>query len=120
MDMSRSFLHGRVLVKTGDITREQVDAVVNAANGSLMGGGGVDGARHRAGGPRIREVGEGLRRPGHTNGLPTGQAVITTAGNMAAKHVIHTVGPVYGSGGADKARLLAACYRSSLTLAAEK
>ena len=120
MDMPRSFLHGRVLVKTGDITREQVDAVVNAANGSLMGGGGVDGAIHRAGGPQIKKECEDIRRTVHPNGLPTGQAVITTAGNMAAKHVIHTVGPVYGSGGADKARLLAACYRSSLTLAAEK
>jgi O-acetyl-ADP-ribose deacetylase len=119
MDAPRSFLQGRVLVKTGDITREPVDAIVNAANSSLMGGGGVDGAIHRAGGPQIKEECAEIRRSGYPDGLPTGRAVITTAGKMAAKHVIHTVGPVYGSGGADKARLLAACYRNSLGLAAE-
>jgi O-acetyl-ADP-ribose deacetylase len=120
MDAPRTFLQGRVLVKTGDITREQVDAIVNAANGSLMGGGGVDGAIHRAGGPQIKRECEEIRRNHYPDGLPTGHAVITTAGKMAAKHVIHTVGPVYGSGGTDKARLLAACYRNSLRLAAEK
>lgn len=120
MDTLSSFLSGRVVVKVGDITQETVDAVVNAANGSLMGGGGVDGAIHRAGGPEILKECKEIRRTQYPDGLPTGQAVITTAGRMAAKHVIHTVGPVYGRGGKDKAELLAACYRNSLRLAAEK
>ena len=120
MDTRGSFLSGRVVVKVGDITKENVDAVVNAANGSLLGGGGVDGAIHRAGGPEILKECKEIRRVQFPDGLPTGQAVITTAGKMAAKHVIHTVGPVYGRGGKDKAELLAACYRNSLKLAAEK
>lgn len=120
MDTLSSFLSGGVVVKVGDITKETVDAVVNAANGSLMGGGGVDGAIHRAGGPEILKECKEIRRTQYPDGLPTGQAVITTAGRMAAKHVIHTVGPVYGRGGKDKAELLAACYRNSLRLAAEK
>ena len=115
-----SFLGGRVVVKVGDITKEDVDAVVNAANGTLLGGGGVDGAIHRAGGPEILRECKEIRRVQYPDGLPTGQAVITTAGRMAAKHVIHTVGPVYGRGGKVKAELLAACYRNSLRLAAEK
>lgn len=119
MDLSRTFLNGRVLIKVGDITKENVDAIVNAANGTLMGGGGVDGAIHRAGGPAILDACKEIRRTQYPDGLPTGQAVITTAGKMIAKHVIHTVGPVYGSGGKDKAELLAACYRTSLSLAAE-
>ncbi len=117
MDAPRSFLSGRVVVKVGDITKENVDAVVNAANSTLMGGGGVDGAIHRAGGPAILEECKEIRRGRFPDGLPTGEAVITTAGKMAAKHVIHTVGPVYGRGGKDKAELLAACYRNSLALA---
>ena len=120
MDALKSFLNLRVVVKVGDITKEKVDAIVNAANGSLMGGGGVDGAIHRAGGPEILKECKEIRRVQFPDGLPTGQAVITTAGKMAAKHVIHTVGPVYGRGGKDKAELLAACYHNSLTLAAEK
>jgi O-acetyl-ADP-ribose deacetylase (regulator of RNase III) len=119
MDLNRTFLAGRVLVKVGDITKEDVDAVVNAANGTLMGGGGVDGAIHRAGGPAILEACKEIRRTRYPDGLPTGEAVITTAGKMKAKHVIHTVGPVYGPGGKDKADRLAACYRNSLILAAE-
>ncbi len=115
-----SFLSGRVVVKVGDITKENVDAIVNAANGTLMGGGGVDGAIHRAGGLAIKKECEEIRRTRYPDGLPTGEAVITTAGKMAAKHVIHTVGPVYGRGGKDKAELLAACYRNSLKLATEK
>lgn len=113
----QSFLHGRVVVKVGDITNEAVDAIVNAANGTLMGGGGVDGAIHRAGGPEILEQCKEIRRNQFPDGLPTGQAVITTAGRLAAKHVIHTVGPVYGRGGTEKADLLAACYANSLSLA---
>ena len=119
MDLLKSFLNGRVVVKVGDITKENVDAVVNAANGTLMGGGGVDGAIHRAGGPEIKKECEEIRRTRYPDGLPTGQAVITTAGKMAARHVIHTVGPVYGRGGKDKTELLAACYRNSLQLASD-
>src|SRR6266498_2195758 len=95
MDLPRTFLAGRVLIKVGDITKEDVDAIVNAANGTLMGGGGVDGAIHRAGAPAILEACKEIRRTHYPDGLPTGQAVITTAGKMIAKHVIHTVGPVY-------------------------
>lgn len=116
---TQRFLDGRVVVKVADITKEDVDAVVNAANGSLMGGGGVDGAIHRAGGPAIKEQCAEIRRTLYPNGLPTGQAVLTTAGKMTARYVIHTVGPVYGSGGKEKASLLAACYRNSLALAAK-
>ena len=119
MDLLKSFLNGRVVVKVGDITKENVDAVVNAANGTLMGGGGVDGAIHRAGGPEIKKECEEIRRTRYPDGLPTGQAVITSAGKMAARHVIHTVGPVYGRGGKDKTELLAACYRNSLQLASD-
>lgn len=119
MDVMRSFLAGAVVVKVGDITKEAVDAIVNAANGTLLGGGGVDGAIHRAGGPEILKECKEIRRVRYPDGLPTGQAVITTAGRMPAKHVIHTVGPVYGRGGKDKAELLAACYRNSLSLAVE-
>jgi O-acetyl-ADP-ribose deacetylase (regulator of RNase III) len=115
----RSFLNNRVAIKVGDITREHVDAIVNAANSTLMGGGGVDGAIHRAGGPEILAACKEIRRTQFPDGLPTGQAVITTAGNLPAKHVIHTVGPVYGRGGADKAELLAGCYFNSLRLAVE-
>src|SRR5919108_1564264 len=111
MDVLKSFLTGRVVVKVGDITKENVDAVVNAANGTLMGGGGVDGAIHRAGGPEIKKACEVIRRTQYPDGLPTGQAAITTAGKMVAKHVIPTVGPVYGRGEKDKAELLAAFLR---------
>src|SRR5215471_20251461 len=119
MDALKSFVEGRVVVKVGDITKEAVDTIVNAANGTLLGGGGVDGAIHRAGGPEILEECKEIRRVQYPDGLPTGRAVITTAGKMSAKHVIHTVGPVYGRGGKDKAELLAACYGNSLGLAAE-
>ena len=119
MDPSRNFLSNRVSVTIGDITKQAVDAIVNAANGTLMGGGGVDGAIHRAGGPAILAACKEIRRAQFPDGLPTGQAVITTGGKLPAKHVIHTVGPVYGRGGADKAELLAACYLNSLSLAVE-
>jgi O-acetyl-ADP-ribose deacetylase (regulator of RNase III) len=113
----RTFVNDRLRIKVGDITKQAVDAIVNAANGTLMGGGGVDGAIHRAGGPEILEECREIRRTQFPDGLPTGQAVITTAGRMPAKHVIHTVGPVYGRGGEAKAQLLAACYSNSLRLA---
>lgn len=102
----------------GDITRQHVDAVVNAANSSLLGGGGVDGAIHRRGGPAILEECRRLRATTLTDGLPTGQAVATTAGDLPATWVIHTVGPVH-SGSEDRSALLASCYRESLRLAAE-
>jgi O-acetyl-ADP-ribose deacetylase (regulator of RNase III) len=108
----------RILVKVGDITREDVDAIVNAANSSLLGGGGVDGAIHRAGGPAILEACRRIRATTHPDGLPTGEAVITTGGRLPARHVIHTVGPIYGRHGGEEARLLAACYRNSIALAA--
>jgi O-acetyl-ADP-ribose deacetylase (regulator of RNase III) len=119
MEILQTFLNARVAVKVGDITKEQVDAIVNAANGTLMGGGGVDGAIHRAGGSEILKQCKEIRAKEFPQGLPTGQAVITTAGRMPAKHVIHTVGPVYGRGGGEKAALLASCYRNCLRLAAE-
>jgi O-acetyl-ADP-ribose deacetylase len=113
-----TFLNGRVRVAVGDITREAVDAVVNAANSTLLGGGGVDGAIHRAGGPSILEECREIRRTQYPGGLPTGEAVVTTAGLLPARHVIHTVGPVYGREGGREAELLAAAYRNSLALAA--
>jgi len=114
------FMDSRVVVKVGDITREEVDAVVNAANSSLMGGGGVDGAIHRAGGPEILAACKSIRESQYPDGLPTGEAVITGGGRLRAQYVIHTVGPVYGRGGADKAVQLASCYAQSLALAAEE
>jgi O-acetyl-ADP-ribose deacetylase (regulator of RNase III) len=102
----------------GDITRYPVDAVVNAANSGLLGGGGVDGAIHRAGGPAILAACRELRATTLPDGLPTGQAVATTAGNLPARWVIHTVGPVYSGSPAD-ADLLADAHRTSLALARE-
>ena len=96
----------------GDITRESCDAIVNAANSSLLGGGGVDGAIHRAGGPTILEECKEIRQ--RIGSLPAGEAVITSAGNMSSKHVIHTVGPVWCGGDRDEAATLANCYRNSL------
>jgi O-acetyl-ADP-ribose deacetylase (regulator of RNase III) len=116
---NQSFLDGRVVVVVGDITRQDVDAIVNAANSSLMGGGGVDGAIHRAGGPSILEACREIRRTLHPNGLPTGEAVITTGGHLPAQYVIHTVGPIYGRHAGREAELLAASYENSLRLAAE-
>jgi len=102
----------------GDITRQSTDAVVNAANSGLMGGGGVDGAIHRAGGPAIlEECKQIVTRQGR---LPTGDAVITTGGNLNARHVIHTVGPVWHGGQSGEPELLASAYRQSLKVAAER
>jgi O-acetyl-ADP-ribose deacetylase (regulator of RNase III) len=112
------FKDGRVLVQAGDITRMKVDAIVNAANSGLMGGGGVDGAIHRAGGPAILDACRMLRRERYRDGLPPGEAVETTAGLLSARYVIHTVGPVWHGGTAGEARILAACYLNSLSLAA--
>ncbi|MFN7929744.1 MAG: O-acetyl-ADP-ribose deacetylase [Blastocatellia bacterium] len=114
------FCQGRVLVTLGDITKQAVDAVVNAANATLLGGGGVDGAIHRNGGPAILAACREIRRTLHPKGLPTGEAVITTAGNLPAQYVIHTVGPIYGEETEDEAMLLANCYRNCLQLAVEQ
>ena len=116
-DQIESFLGGRVLLVIGDITRQDVTAIVNAANSTLLGGGGVDGAIHRAGGPEILKECQQIRKTVYPDGLPTGQAVITTGGNLAAKYVIHTVGPIYGRDPEREAELLAACYQNSLLLA---
>jgi O-acetyl-ADP-ribose deacetylase (regulator of RNase III) len=114
----KEFLNGRVRVLVGDITRERVDAVVNAANSSLLGGAGVDGAIHRAGGSAILAECRELRRTLYPEGLPTGEAVATNAGDLPARLVVHTVGPVWGQHGGREAELLASCYRNSLAVAA--
>lgn len=122
MDPSKtlaSFLSGKVQVVTGDITKQDVDAIVNAANSTLLGGGGVDGAIHAKGGPKILEACREIRSTRFPLGLPTGEAVLTTGGRLPARHVIHTVGPITGSGQKPNAAMLAACYRNSLALAAE-
>ncbi len=107
----------RLSITRGDITQQATDAIVNAANSTLMGGGGVDGAIHQAGGPDIlAECKQIVSRQGR---LPTGRAVITTAGHMKARHVIHTVGPIWHGGRQGEAGLLASAYRESLKLAAE-
>ena len=104
----------RLELVEGDITQQEVDAIVNAANSALKGGGGVDGAIHRAGGPKI------LAECRHLGGCPTGEARLTNGGNLKARYVIHTVGPVYQGGGRRESELLAACYRESLKLASSK
>lgn len=102
----------------GDLTDEDVDAIVNAANSSLLGGGGVDGAIHRAGGPEILELCREIRRTQYPDGLPTGQAVATTAGRLEARWVIHTVGPIYLEHDHPE-HLLASCHSESLRVADE-
>ncbi|MEJ2867103.1 O-acetyl-ADP-ribose deacetylase [Actinomycetospora sp. OC33-EN08] len=108
----------RITLVRGDITTQEVDAIVNAANSGLLGGGGVDGAIHRAGGPAILEECRQLRATTLRDGLPTGQAVATTAGNLPARHLIHTVGPVYATS-TDRTELLVSAYRESLRVADE-
>ena len=108
----------QITLVQGDITEQAVDAIVNAANSSLRGGGGVDGAIHRRGGPEILAECRKLRETAYPKGLPTGQAVATTAGRLPARWVIHTVGPVYAKG-EDRSHMLASAYRESLRVADE-
>jgi O-acetyl-ADP-ribose deacetylase (regulator of RNase III) len=110
----------KVRLVQGDITEMETDAIVNAANPSLMGGGGVDGAIHRKGGPKILEECKRIRATEWPNGLPTGKAVITSGGNLKAKYVIHTVGPIWRGGSSGEPELLAEAYRNSLKLAVSK
>src|SRR5579864_2825959 len=108
----------RIALVRGDITQQRVDAIVNAANSSLLGGGGVDGAIHRRGGPAILDACRALRASRYGRGLPAGQAVATTAGLLPATWVIHTVGPVW-SADEDRSELLASCFREALRVAGE-
>ncbi len=117
MTDSRTFGRARLEVARGDLTREDTDAIVNAANSTLMGGGGVDGAIHRAGGGAILEECRALRAGPWPDGLPEGEAALTTGGRLAARHVIHTVGPVWRGGTGGEPEILARCYRNSLELA---
>ncbi len=120
--MSNKFKVGKATVQLlkGDITEMETDAIVNAANSSLMGGGGVDGAIHRRGGPKILEECKRIRATEWPQGLPTGKAIITGAGNLKARHVIHTVGPVWHGGNSGEPKLLAQAYKNSLKLAVNK
>lgn len=115
--MTTSSLSARIQLVQGDITKQAVAAIVNAANSSLLGGGGVDGAIHRAGGPKILEECRFLRERKYPAGLPAGQAVVTTGGNLPAAFVVHTAGPVWHGGNQHEAEELAACYRSCLKIA---
>jgi len=112
-------LDGRITVKTGDITQEHADIIVNAANSSLMGGGGVDGAIHRAGGPSILEECKQLRETEYKDGLPAGRAAATAAGDLPAAWVVHTVGPVWSGGDKNEEALLGDCYSNAMSIAFE-
>ena len=110
----KEFLGGRMIVAQGDITEIETDAVVNAANSSLMGGGGVDGAIHRQGGKTILEECKRIRTEKYPDGLPSGDAVVTGSGNLPSQYVIHTVGPVWSGGDSGETDVLALCYRRCL------
>ncbi|MFP4383659.1 MAG: O-acetyl-ADP-ribose deacetylase [Spirochaetia bacterium] len=116
----KSLFDGRIEVHQGDITKCDVDALVNAANSSLMGGGGVDGAIHRAGGPSILEECKKLRNTEYPDGLPAGEAAVTGSGNLNARAVIHTVGPVWHGGSRHEDSLLENAYRNSLEAASRE
>jgi O-acetyl-ADP-ribose deacetylase (regulator of RNase III) len=120
--MNNEFKVGNAIVRLvrRDITEMETDAIVNAANSSLMGGGGVDGTIHRKGGPKILEECKRIRATEWPQGLPTGKAVITGAGNLKARHVIHTVGPIWHRGNRGEPELLAQAYQNSLRLAVAK
>lgn len=113
-------VHERLAIRVGDLTAERVDAIVNAANASLLGGGGVDGAIHRAAGPKLLAACRELRRTRWPEGLPVGEAAITPGFDLAARHVIHVVGPIHGEHGGREPQLLAACYRNAIALAARE
>lgn len=113
------FLDGKIKIKRGDITAEEVDAIVNAANSTLMGGGGVDGAIHRRGGSAILEECREIRKTRYPDGLPAGEAVITTGGELPAQYVIHTAGPVWHGGKKGEEEKLKDCYQNSLKVAVE-
>jgi len=119
MNEKKSYLDGRIRVCVGDITTFDGDAIVNAANSSLLGGGGVDGAIHSAGGPEILRECRRIRERDYPDGLPAGSAVRTGAGRLAANAVIHTVGPVWHGGSRGEDELLASCYRESLRVASD-
>lgn len=110
----KAFLDNRVIVTTGDITKEEVDAIVNAANSSLLGGGGVDGAIHRAGGIKILEECKKIRQTLYPEGLPAGMAIATSGGNLKAKYVIHTVGPIWYGGKNNEDQTLRNAYINSI------
>ena len=118
----REFMVGKTKIRIvqGDITEQSTDAIVNTANRSLTGGGGVDSAIHRRGGPRVLEECKRIRETEWPEGLPTGKAIITTGGNLKARHVIHTVGPVWRGGKHGEPELLAEAYRNSLKIAVSK
>ena len=118
--MAHTYLAGLVTATFGDITQQPVDAIVNAANSSLLGGGGVDGAIHAQGGPQILAECQTLRRTDFLLGLPTGEVALTSGGRLSARYVIHTVGPVHGRHAGQEADLLASCYRRSIALAQER
>ena len=113
------FLDGIVTVTVGNIAAQDTEAIVNAANASLLGGGGVDGAIHSAAGPEVIKQCKEIRETLYPKGLPVGQAVLTSGGNLKAKYIIHTVGPIFGRNQAEEANLLASAYHNSLTLAVE-
>jgi O-acetyl-ADP-ribose deacetylase (regulator of RNase III) len=117
--MSVTWGETKIRLVQGDITDQDVDAVVNAANSGLMGGGGVDGAIHRRGGPAILEECKRIRQKEWPGGLPAGKAVITNGGSLKARHVIHTVGPVWSGGRGGERVALAECYYNSLRIAAQ-
>ncbi|ARS53290.1 O-acetyl-ADP-ribose deacetylase [Kushneria konosiri] len=119
MTTAMTWMSGKLRVIQGDITTLEMDAIVNAANHSLMGGGGVDGAIHRAAGAELKTACQALRREQWPDGLPDGEVALTPGFNLPARHVIHTVGPVYAKT-IDKSELLANCYRKSLALAEQQ
>ncbi len=112
--------NAKIRILRGDITDQETDVIVNAANSNLMGGGGVDGAIHRRGGSKIREECRKIRILEWPNGLQTGKAIITSGGNLKARHIIHTVGPIWQGGMNREPELLAEAYRNSLRLAVSK
>jgi len=118
--MEFKICNSKIIIIKGDITEMNTDAIVNSANPSLMGGGGVDGAIHKKGGPKILEECKLIREREYPQGLPTGKAVITSGGNLKAKYVIHTVGPIWRGGMYNEEKLLSEAYYNSLKLAISK